>query len=68
MPSPSDETDRDFASPADEIPQRARLWRAIDASTSELVDAKRRLELAELIAEPIRFDFAAAEEAWGGNS
>ena len=31
-----------------------------------IVNARRRLELMALLAEPGRFDFDAAEEAWGG--
>ncbi|MGE0878666.1 MAG: hypothetical protein AB7L13_07245 [Acidimicrobiia bacterium] len=33
----------------------------------EAADAKRRLELMALFAEPDRYDFEAAEHAWGGD-
>ena len=38
----------------------------VDASLREVVNAKRRLELIGLLSEDGRFDFGAAEEAWGG--
>lgn len=31
-----------------------------------IVSARRRLELMALLSEPGRFDFDAAESAWGG--
>ena len=37
----------------------------IDAALREVVDAKRRLELITLLGEEGRFDFEAAEAAWG---
>lgn len=35
-------------------------------ASDEAADAQRRLELVALLAEPDRFDFEAAEHAWGG--
>jgi len=37
----------------------------IDAALREVVHAKRRLELVALLGEDGRFDFEAAEQAWG---
>ncbi|WP_419848466.1 hypothetical protein [Candidatus Poriferisocius sp.] len=39
----------------------------IHASLLEVVNAKRRLELIGLLSQPERFDFDAAETAWGGD-
>jgi len=43
------------------------LRETIDASMREVVHAKRRLELVALLSEEGRFDFEAAENAWGAN-
>jgi len=43
------------------------LRETIDASMRSVVDAKRRLELIGLLSEEGRFDFAAADRAWGAN-
>lgn len=37
----------------------------IDAALHEVVDAQRRLEVVSLLAQEGRFDFEAAERAWG---
>lgn len=66
MAKTSVEIDRDIAAQAAEILGTATLRETIDASLREIVNAKRRLELVELLSEPGRFDFAAAERAWGG--
>ncbi|WP_423916697.1 type II toxin-antitoxin system VapB family antitoxin [Candidatus Poriferisodalis sp.] len=68
MAKTSVEVDRDIAARAAEILGTTTLRETIDASLREIVNAKRRLELVGLLAEPDRFDFAAAEEAWGGDS
>lgn len=59
--------DRDVAAEAAKILGTRTLRETIDASLREVVNAQRRLELLDLLAEPGRFDFAAAEEAWGGD-
>lgn len=41
------------------------LRETIDAALREVVHAKRRLELIALLGEEGRFDFEAAEAAWG---
>lgn len=66
MAKTSVEIDRDIAAQAAEILGTATLRETIDASLREIVNAKRRLELVDLLSEPGRFDFAAAEDAWGG--
>ncbi len=43
------------------------LRETIHASLLEVVNAKRRLELIGLLSQPERFDFDAAETAWGGD-
>lgn len=68
MAKTSVEIDRDIAAQAAEILGTATLRETIDASLREIVNAKRRLELVDLLSEPGRFDFAAAEDAWGGQS
>lgn len=39
----------------------------INESMKEIVHAKRRLELVSLLSEEGRFDFSAAEQAWGAD-
>lgn len=39
----------------------------VDASLREIVDARRRLELIALLSESGRYDFAALDDAWGGD-
>ena len=43
------------------------LRETIHASLLEVVNAKRRLELIALLSQTERFDFDAAEAAWGGD-
>lgn len=43
------------------------LRETIHASLLEIINAKRRLELIGLLSQPERFDFDAAENAWGGD-
>jgi len=66
MSTTSDEVDRDVARKAAEILGTTTLRDTIDASRREIVDTQRRLELIALLSEPGRFDFDAAEHAWGG--
>lgn len=65
MAKTSVEVDRDIAREAAEILGTTTLRETIDASLREVVDARRRLELIALFAEAGRFDFEAAEVAWG---
>ncbi|WP_419551667.1 hypothetical protein [Candidatus Poriferisodalis sp.] len=58
--------DRGIAAQAAEILGTATLSETIDASLREIVNVKLRLELVEILSEPDRFGFAAAEHAWGG--
>lgn len=66
MSKTSVEVDRDIAEQAAAILGTSTLRETIHASLLEIVNAKRRLELVALLGEPGRFDFAAANEAWGG--
>ena len=59
--------DRDIAQRAAEILGTKTLRETIHASLLEVVNAKRRLELIDLLSQPERFDFDAAETAWGGD-
>jgi Arc/MetJ family transcription regulator len=65
MAKTSVDVDRDIAREAAEILGTSTLRDTIDASLREVVHAKRRLELVALLAEEGRFDFDAAEHAWG---
>ncbi|MCP4038906.1 MAG: DUF2191 domain-containing protein [bacterium] len=66
MSKTSVEIDRDIAEKAAVILGTTTLRETIDASLREIVNAKRRLELVALLAEPDRYDFDAANNAWGG--
>lgn len=59
--------DRDIAKRAAEILGTKTLRETIHASLLEVVNAKRRLELIDLVSQPDRFDFDAVETAWGGD-
>ena len=61
------EVDRDIASQAAAILGTTTLRETIHASLVEVVNAQRRLELLALLGEEGRFDFDAAERAWGGD-
>lgn len=67
MAKTSVDVDRDIAAQAAEVLGTSTLRETIDASLREVVAAQRRLELIELLSEPGRFDFEAAEQAWGGD-
>lgn len=67
MAKTSVEIDRDIAVEAAEILGTTTLRETIDASMREVVHAKRRLELIALLAEEGRFDFEAADRAWGND-
>lgn len=60
--------DRDIANQASEILGTATLRETVNASLLETVNARRRLEALELFGEMGRFDFDAAERAWGGDA
>ena len=59
--------DRDIADQAAAILGTETLRDTIDAALREIVNARCRLELVALLGEEGRFDFAAAERAWGGD-
>jgi len=66
MPKTSVDVDQDIARQAAEILGTQTLRETIDAALREVVHARRRLELVALLGEEGRFDFDAAEGAWGG--
>jgi hypothetical protein len=61
------EIDRDIARQAAAILGTTTLRDTIDASLHEVVHARRRLELIAMLSEEGRFDFEAAQDAWGGD-
>ncbi len=68
MSKTSIEIDREIAEEAAAILGTSSLRDTVDAALREVINAKRRLELVALLSEPGRFDFDAAEHAWGGDS
>ncbi|MDQ3737913.1 MAG: hypothetical protein M3337_01930 [Actinomycetota bacterium] len=56
---------RDVAREAAHILGTTTLRETIDASLHEVVHARRRLELMAMLSQDGRFDFTAAEHAWG---
>jgi Arc/MetJ family transcription regulator len=66
MSKTSVEIDRDIAAEAARILGTVTLRDTINESLHEIVNAQRRRELIDLFSEPGRFDFAAADDAWGG--
>jgi len=60
------EVDREIATQAAEILGTTTLSETVDAALRKIVNARRRLELVVLLGEEGRFDFEAAERAWGG--
>ena len=67
MAKTSINVDREIAAQAAEIPGTSSLKDTVDAALHEVVRAKKRLELIQLLSEPGRFDFDAIEHAWGGD-
>ena len=67
MAKTSVEIDRDIAREAAAILGTTTLRDTINASMREIVDAKRRLELVAMLSEEGRFDFEAADHAWGAD-
>jgi Arc/MetJ family transcription regulator len=61
------EIDRDIAAQAAEILGTSSLKDTVDAALHEIVRAQKRRALIRMLAEPGRFDFEAAEHAWGGD-
>ena len=59
------DVDQDIAREAAAILGTRTLRDTIDAALREVVHAKRRLELVALLSEAGRFDFDAADQAWG---
>ena len=66
MSKTSVEVDRDILDAASTILGTTTLRETIDAALHEVVNAHRRLELVAMLGEEGRFDFGAAERAWGG--
>jgi len=67
MSKTSVEIDQDILHEAAEILGTQTLRATIDAALREVVHAKRRLELIALLRQEGRFDFDAAEQAWGAD-
>jgi Arc/MetJ family transcription regulator len=67
MAKTSVEIDRDILRQAATILGTTTLRDTIDASLREVVHAHRRLELVAMFSDGTRFDFEAAERAWGSN-
>lgn len=65
MAKTSVEIDQDILQQAAEILGTTTLRATIDAALHEIVHARLRLELVALFSQEGRFDFAAAERAWG---
>lgn len=68
MSKTSVEVDQDIARQAAIILGTRTLRETIDAALREIVHAKRRLELVSLFSQAGRFDFDAAEQAWGAGT
>jgi len=68
MAKTSVEIDQDILRQAAEILGTRTLRATIDAALNEVVHAKRRLELVALLSQEGRFDFEAAESAWGSDA
>jgi predicted nucleic acid-binding protein len=58
--------DKDIAEQAAAILGTETLRDTIDASLHEVVNAKKRLALIELLGDTSRFDFSGVDRAWGG--
>ena len=67
MSKTSVEVDPDIVRQAAAILGTRTLRETIDAALRDVVNAKRRLELVALLSEEGRFDFEAAEAAWGAD-
>jgi Arc/MetJ family transcription regulator len=60
--------DKDIADQAATILGTETLRDTIDASLREVVNAKKRLELIELLGDTSKFDFSVLDKAWGGDA
>lgn len=60
--------DRELARTAQAVLGTKNLRETVDAASRDVVDARRRAELIEVLRQEGRFDFAAAEQAWGGDA
>lgn len=60
------EIDRDIARRAAGVLGTMTLRDTIDRALHEVVDTTQRLDLIRLLADPERFDFDVARDAWGG--
>jgi Arc/MetJ family transcription regulator len=58
--------DQDIAKQAAAILGTQSLRDTIDASLHEVVNARKRLELIEMLADSSRFDFSDIDKAWTG--
>lgn len=65
MSKTSVDVDKDILRQAAAILGTSTLRETIDGALHEVVHAKRRLELVALFSQEGRFDFDAAEGAWG---
>ena len=65
MSKTSVEIDPDILGQAADILGTTTLRATIDAALHEVVHARRRLELVALFSQEGRFDFEAAQRAWG---
>lgn len=66
MAKTSLDIDHGLARRAKEVLGTRTLRETVNAALQDVVDSRRRLELIELLRDPGRFDFDAAESAWGG--
>ena len=67
MAKTSVDIDQDIAQQAKEILGTKTLRDTINESMREIVNATRRLELIDILREEGRFDFEAADQAWGAD-
>jgi len=67
MAKTSVEIDRDILRQAAAVLGTRTLRETIDASLREVVNAQRRLEIVAMFSDGTRFDFEAAQRAWGGD-
>jgi Arc/MetJ family transcription regulator len=66
MAKTSVEVDQDIVRAAAAILGTRTLRETIDAALREVVDARRRRELIDMLAEEDRFDFGSVDQAWRG--
>jgi Arc/MetJ family transcription regulator len=66
MAKTSVEVDRDIIDQAAAILGTTTLRDTINAALLDVVNARKRLELIDLLGQDGRFDFDAIDRAWGG--